>query len=941
MAGVGDACLRPDGLWDLKDAAGKAFAITHGPDSDFYTHQQLAGYRFREEMADWGYDYGSAGRAPVCVDAAAGTNYGQLVYARASDAKDRSVTATALMQMVMPWIDQRLYVESQWVGTGVLTDYRMSCTAGALSVVSVVLPYTLAQVKDINVMSELKALGLNKPGVQYWVQFDTYSFYTDDAGGARPYSYYSAYSPMDLCVCAGFGSNPNDPTPGLANAVNTVSGMGITYNSDFRVMMHENGHNMGAVSSSAPDYGSGGHCLDGVDIMCGGDAASPGSLRENDCTDADHFDCGHDDYFHPGPPLPTTWLGSHWNVGYQNLFLSYGTGPIQPLKAVDDYYVGTVELGVLNFPVTKNDRDPFLRPLQITAIVSAPGKGVATIAPDGLHVLYDPIDAATGTDAFTYRIQSDIGEMSDAEVTIDLDHYPTPVDQAVTIARGEEVDYAPTFKCDVAPMATDVDWPGDLEIQVLSITTTPDAGSPAAVLTRITTSALCTGSGYYRWDMPPRRYEEALRFGPDFYGKATVNFVVLDHHTRHDGKGIWSNMGGCCKHVTKGGVIQITVLQATVLPGNQPPVSHFTASPMTSRSGEPVKFVDDSYDHDAGDSITAWQWNFGDGTTAGQANPIHIYGAAGTYNVCLVATNNKGVQAQPFCRTLTTLTGSPGTSPAASPSGDDSPAAGPAVEPGPTNQPPGPPMPPSFEVEAGPGGTFAENDAVALHATAAGAASFHWVQTAGPAATLIDPNSATLRFAAPRVDHATQLYFVVEAADASRSAVDGVAVTVRPGPGPTANVAPDAVAAAGATVSLDGSASTSPTGRPLLYAWTQVQGPPVNLSDASAATLNANLLPDAGVTYRFALEVNDGASSSVAIQSFAVPHRALVVGAAPPPVPPAAGAQAAGRAAIAVAATEAAAGANLWPWIGAGAAVAAAAVVVYVWRRRAASHRVA
>jgi len=37
-----------------------------------------------------------------------------------------------------------------------------------------------------------------------------------------------------------------------------------------------------------------------------------------------------------------------------------------------------------------------------------------------------------------------------------------------------------------------------------------------------------------------------------------------------------------------------------------------------------------------------WYWDFGDGDTSTQQNPTHNYGADGTYNVCLVITNNCG-----------------------------------------------------------------------------------------------------------------------------------------------------------------------------------------------------------------------------------------------------------------------------------------------------------
>ena len=39
--------------------------------------------------------------------------------------------------------------------------------------------------------------------------------------------------------------------------------------------------------------------------------------------------------------------------------------------------------------------------------------------------------------------------------------------------------------------------------------------------------------------------------------------------------------------------------------------------------------------------VNYWQWNFGDGTTSSEQNPVHTYNAGGTYNVTLVSQNKK------------------------------------------------------------------------------------------------------------------------------------------------------------------------------------------------------------------------------------------------------------------------------------------------------------
>ncbi len=60
---------------------------------------------------------------------------------------------------------------------------------------------------------------------------------------------------------------------------------------------------------------------------------------------------------------------------------------------------------------------------------------------------------------------------------------------------------------------------------------------------------------------------------------------------------------------------------------------NFISSPCSNQ----VAFLDSSYT-----APSSWLWNFDDGTTSTLQNPNHIYGATGTYNVQLIATNSNG-----------------------------------------------------------------------------------------------------------------------------------------------------------------------------------------------------------------------------------------------------------------------------------------------------------
>ena len=58
---------------------------------------------------------------------------------------------------------------------------------------------------------------------------------------------------------------------------------------------------------------------------------------------------------------------------------------------------------------------------------------------------------------------------------------------------------------------------------------------------------------------------------------------------------------------------------------------------------ENIVFTDQSSDPDG--QITQWQWDFGDGTTSTEQNPIHAYDKAGDYTVTLTVTDNEGATA--------------------------------------------------------------------------------------------------------------------------------------------------------------------------------------------------------------------------------------------------------------------------------------------------------
>lgn len=79
----------------------------------------------------------------------------------------------------------------------------------------------------------------------------------------------------------------------------------------------------------------------------------------------------------------------------------------------------------------------------------------------------------------------------------------------------------------------------------------------------------------------------------------------------------------------------------------------------------------------------------------------------------------------------------------------------------------------------------------------------------------------------------------------------------QPNLAPTANAGPAQTAASGATVRLDGTASSDPNSDFLTYQWTQTAGPAVTLSSATSPTPTF-VAPLTSATMTFQLTVNDG-----------------------------------------------------------------------------------
>lgn len=288
VAGLGLARELPTGGFELFRDRGTG-RIVHG-------HDTIGMIPARS--ADAPSTAGSSATAPACVTS--GNYYAHVIYAYPVDRASRYASMAEHIRDLVRDNTGRLVEEAGEFGHS--RKYRVLCDASEQIVVSNV-GVSVTSVTDFNALTlDLENKGYNAPGVKYWVWFD---------GRTSPGVLGTAYVYDDSSPSA---SNANNGNGRAMFAVLWGDEAGVPqYEST--TWMHENAHNMGAVVSDAPNTSGNLHCTDDQDVMCylDGGAQAACCFRSNVCTDREHFDCRHDDYFHPAPT--SGFLTNHWNLG--------------------------------------------------------------------------------------------------------------------------------------------------------------------------------------------------------------------------------------------------------------------------------------------------------------------------------------------------------------------------------------------------------------------------------------------------------------------------------------------------------------------------------------------------------------------------------------------------------------------------------------------------
>ena len=233
--------------------------------------------------------------APECATDPRTQPHGVLVYAHPSDQPNLYGSRLNELRTAAGVANAMLRRESAKFSRAV--DYRMLCANRVLVVNDAPLLTRLEDSTFETVVNGLRALGLNNPLAKYWVFFEG--------------------RPPGTNGVAGTGTLEYDDRLSAANRNNFGPSYGVVWGSSPNLatyMMHENGHNLGAVQLSAYHSTGAGHCTDGADVMCYADGGPRANQYNGNVCATMHFDCGHDDYFHPSPPSDNP-LSRRWNIG--------------------------------------------------------------------------------------------------------------------------------------------------------------------------------------------------------------------------------------------------------------------------------------------------------------------------------------------------------------------------------------------------------------------------------------------------------------------------------------------------------------------------------------------------------------------------------------------------------------------------------------------------
>ena len=118
------------------------------------------------------------------------------------------------------------------------------------------------------------------------------------------------------------------------------------------------------------------------------------------------------------------------------------------------------------------------------------------------------------------------------------------------------------------------------------------------------------------------------------------NFGDQDSSTDQNPQHAYPTAGSFTVRLTVSSAFGTDSTTKVITVASNQPVAGFTYSPSSPSVNQPVSFVDTSTG-----APSTWLWDFGDQSSSTEKNPVHVFGAAGTFPVTLTVSNAFGTDA--------------------------------------------------------------------------------------------------------------------------------------------------------------------------------------------------------------------------------------------------------------------------------------------------------
>jgi len=188
-----------------------------------------------------------------------------------------------------------------------------------------------------------------------------------------------------------------------------------------------------------------------------------------------------------------------------------------------------------------------------------------------------------------------------------------------------------------------------------SLTTTPSASTTYSVIA--TDQNGCAGTAdtvsMVTYSLPPANVQ-AIALSPICPGQSSVVYVQVSGTpgplTYSWNNNLGTGPGGYLVTpnqpttyiVTVSNLCGSSVTDSVAVNFNPPPTIALTSDTNAACVPKTIQFTDNSVTGNVADPISAWYWNFGDGTSSSQSDPTHNYTLPGTYTVTLTVTTTNG-----------------------------------------------------------------------------------------------------------------------------------------------------------------------------------------------------------------------------------------------------------------------------------------------------------